>query len=141
MDAGHGDPLLRFLHEFASLAEEERDAALDALSPAEQEALLALADAREAAAGAHLMEVLDAGQGGLEKLYELTQPADLFAVIDLAVKEHPKIAVEALFAAVVLHRGWDEQPTAIVGLREEWHWHVHKQQGAQRDRGDRRGDA
>lgn len=128
MAAEDEDWLLRFLHEFASMAEEERDAALDALSPAQQEALVALADARAAAAGADLIDVLDAGQGGLDKLYELTEPADLLAVINLAVNEHPRILVEALFAAVVLHRGWDrEEPGAIVALREGWHWHVHGQ--------------
>src|SRR5271167_2881864 len=99
MSADDADWLLRFLHEFASMSEGERDAAIDTLSPEEQGALVALADARTATAGADLIQVLDAGQGGLEKLYELIQPADLFAVIDLAVREHPNIVVEALFAA------------------------------------------
>jgi hypothetical protein len=121
MSAEDGDWLPTFLHEFASMSERERDAAIEMLSPAEQGALVALADARAATAGADLVEVLDAGQGGLEKLYELTQPADLFAVIDLAVREYPNIVVEALFAAVVLHRGRDnEEPAAIVALRERW---------------------
>jgi hypothetical protein len=138
MDADHEDWLLRFLYEFASMSEVERDAAIDALSPADRDALVALADARAATAEADLIEILDAGQGGLEKLYELTQPADLFAVINLAVREHPNIVVEALFAAVVLHRGWDqEEPAAIVALREGWHWRVHEQiEAAERD-GDR----
>jgi tetrahydromethanopterin S-methyltransferase subunit H len=132
-DAEHEDWLLRFLYEFASMSEEERDAAIDALSPADREALVVLADVRAVTAEADLVEILDAGQSGLDKLYELTQPADLFAVITLAVREHPNIAVEALFAAVVLHRAWDEQePAAIVALREAWHWHVHEQIGAAR---------
>jgi hypothetical protein len=130
MEADHEDWLLRFLYEFASMSEEERDAAIDALSPADRDALVALADVRAATAEADLVEILDAGQGGLDKLYELMQPADLFAVITLAVTEHPNIVVEALFAAVVLHRGWDQQePAAIVALREAWHWHVHEQIG------------
>ena len=141
MGADQEDWLLRFLHEFASMAEEERDVALDALSPAQQEALVALADARATAAAADLIEALDAGQAGLDKLYELTEPADLFAVINLAVTEHPKILAEALFAAVILHRGWDEkEPPAIVALREAWHWHVHEQiQPAPREDGEQHG--
>ncbi len=121
------DWLLRFLYEFASMSEAERDAAIDALAPADRAALVALAEARADTAEADLIEILDAGQGGLDKLYELEQPADLFAVINLAVREHPNIVVEALFAAVVLHRGWDERsPAAIVALREGWHWYVHE---------------
>jgi hypothetical protein len=127
VDADEEDWLLGFLNEFASMSEEQRDAAIDALSPADQDALVALAEARATAARADLIEVLDAGQGGLDKLYELVAPADLFAVINLAVREHPNIVVEALFAAVVLHRGWDQrEPAAIVALREGWHWHVHE---------------
>jgi hypothetical protein len=130
MDAEQEDWLLRFLYEFASMSEQERDAALDALAPTDRAALVALAEARSTTAEADLIEMLDAGQAGLDKLYELTQPADLFAVINLAVREHPNIVVEALFAAVVLHRGWDEQePAAIVALREGWHWYVHAQMG------------
>ncbi|HLM86651.1 MAG TPA: hypothetical protein VK272_10740 [Solirubrobacteraceae bacterium] len=121
------DWLPRFLYEFASMSEHERDAAIDALSPTDRHSLLALAEARTATAEADLIEILDAGQAGLDKLYELTQPADLFAVINLAVREHPNIVGEALFAAVVLHRGWDEEkPAAIVALREGWYWHVHE---------------
>jgi hypothetical protein len=128
VDADGEDWLLRFLYEFASMAEEQRDAAIDALSPEDRHALLALAEARAATAEADLIEILDAGQGGLDKLYELTHPTDLFAVINLAVREHPNIVVEALFAAVVLHRGWDQEvPASIVALREGWHWHVHEQ--------------
>lgn len=128
MSADEADWLLRFLHEFTSMSEDERDAAIDTLSPEKRGALVALADARTATAGADLIEVLDAGQGGLEKLYELIQPADLLALINLAVREHPNIVVEALFAAVVLHRGWDkEEPAAIIGLRERWYWHLHEQ--------------
>jgi hypothetical protein len=131
VDTEAQDWLLRFLHEFASMSEADRDAALDALAPAGREALVALAEARVATAEANLIEILDAGQGGLEKLYELTQPVDLFTVINLAVRERPNLVVEALFAAVVLHRGWDEEvPAAIVALREAWHWHVHDQIGS-----------
>lgn len=137
MAAGNDDSLLRFLHEFASMSEEERDAAIDALPPEVREGLLALAEARQATAGADLVEVLDAGHGGLDKLYELTQPADLFTVIDLAVRSYPNIVVEALFAAVVLHRGWGElEPAAIVALRERWHWRVNEQITAARERED-----
>jgi hypothetical protein len=128
VDADGEDWLLGFLYEFASMSEEQRDAAIDALSPADRHALVALAEARAATADADLIEVLDAGQDGLDKLYELTQPADLYAVVDLAAREHPNLVVEALFAAVVLHRGWDrEVPAAMVALREGWHWHVHEQ--------------
>jgi hypothetical protein len=128
MDAEHEDWLLRFLYEFASMSDEQRDAAIDELSPADRDALMALAETRAATAEADLIEILDAGHVGLDKLYELSEPADLFAVINLAVSEHPKIVVEALFAAVVLHRNWDEQePAAIVALREGWHWRVHEQ--------------
>jgi hypothetical protein len=131
MSAEDADWLLRFLHEFASMSEQERDAAIDTLSADEQGALVALADARTATAGADLIEVLDAGQRGLDRLYELTQPADLFAVINLAVTEHPNIVVDALFAAVVLHRGWNKQePAAIIALRERWHWHLYEQLGS-----------
>jgi hypothetical protein len=88
----------------------------------ERDALFALAEQGAATAGADLIEVLDAGQRGLDKLYEVTRPAGLFTVINLAVREHPNIVVEALFAAVVLHRGLDEDgPAAIVALRERWH--------------------
>jgi len=128
MDAEHEDWLLGFLYEFAAMSEEQRDAAIDALSPADRDSLLALAETRATTAEADLIEVLEAGQSGLEKLYELEQPTDLFAVINLAAKEHPQILIEALFAAVVLHRGWDRaEPPAIVALREGWHWRVHEQ--------------
>jgi len=142
MDADDEDWLPRFLYEFAAMSEEQRDAAIDALSPEDRDALVALAEARAAAAGADLIEVLDAGQGGLDKLYELTQPVDLFTVINLAVREHPNIVVETLFATVVLHRGWDqEEPAAIVALREQWHWHVHQQITAAQQREDDDQDA
>ncbi len=119
---------------FAS--EEERDAAIDALPPADRDAILALAEAREVTSEAGLVQVLDAGQVGLEKLYELREPGDLYTLLNLAVRQHPNIVVEALFAAVVLHRGWDqEEPSAILALREQWHWHVHEQFSA-RERGE-----
>jgi hypothetical protein len=131
MSADDADWLLRFLQEFASMSEPERDAAIDTLSPDQRGALVALADARTATAGADLIEVLDAGQSGLDRLYKLIQPADLFAVINLAVTEHPNIVVESLFAAVVLHRGWNkEEPAALIALRERWHWHLYEQLGS-----------
>ncbi len=134
MDAGEEDWLLSFLHTFASMSEGERDVAIAALSPLDQDALLALAEAREATADADLISVLDAGHSGLDKLYELRQPEDLFAVITLAVREHPSLVVEALFAAVVVHRGWvKEEPAAVVALRERWHWHVHEQVTSRRE--------
>ena len=127
--------LVVFLRDFASLSEEERDAAIDALPPQERDAILALAEAREATPEAGLVQVLDAGQVGLEKLYELREPADLHTLITLAVRQHPNIVVEALFAAVVLHRGWDEEePSEILALREQWHWHVHGQFAAREER-------
>ena len=135
MDIDDEDWLLRFLYEFASMSEEQRDAAIDALSPADRRSLLALAEARAATAETDLIEILDAGQAGLDKLYELTRPAELFAVINLAVRERPNIVVEALFAAVVLHQGWDQgEPAAIVALREQWHWHVYDQIRAAQER-------
>jgi len=126
--ASTGDWLLEFLAEFASMSEPARDEAIDALAPERRAALLALAEARAATAEADLIEALDSGHGGLERLYEVTQPADLFAVINLAVKDQPKLLVEALFAAVVIHRGWAKgEPPAIEALREQWIWHVHEQ--------------
>jgi hypothetical protein len=128
VDTEHEDWLLRFLYSFASMSEAQRDAAIDALSPEDRDALMALAEARSATAEADLIGILDAGHVGLDKLYELREPADLFAVINLAVREHPNIVIEALFAAVVLHRNWDErEPAAIEALREGWHWRVHEQ--------------
>src|SRR5271156_1747156 len=134
MELGEQDWLLRFLSEFASMSEEDRDAAIDGLSPVHRSALVALAQARAATAHADLIEVLDAGQAGLEKLHELEEPAELFTVINPPIAEHPNIVVEALFAAVVLHRGWDEgEPPAIVELREGWHWHLHERMEAARE--------
>jgi hypothetical protein len=139
MDAEHEDWLLRFLYSFASMSEAQRDAAIDALPPVDRDALMALAETRAATAEADLIEILDAGHVGLEKLHELHEPADLFAVINLAVREHPEIVVEALFAAVVLHRNSDEhEPAAIEALREGWHWRVHEQvEAALRERAGR----
>ncbi len=122
------DWLLKFLTEFASMSEQERDAAIDALPPASRDALLALAETRAATAEADLIGALDAGHGGLETLYGVSEPADLFALISLAVRDQPRIVVEALFAAVVVHRGWAKgESDAIVALREQWIWHVHEQ--------------
>jgi len=133
MNAGE-DWLLRFLSEFASMSEQARDAAIDALAPERREALLALAEARAETAEADLIAALDSGHGGLEQLYTVTKPRDLFAVIDLAAKDHPRLVVDALFAAVVIHRGWAEgEPPAIDALREQWIWHVHEQISATRE--------
>jgi hypothetical protein len=129
------DWLVKFLSEFATMSEEERDAAIDALSPEGRDALVALAEARSASAEADLIEILDAGHGGLDTLYEVNQPADLFAAINLAVRERPEIVVAALFAAVVVHRSWAKgEPAAVVALREEWIWHVHEQVRAAQER-------
>jgi hypothetical protein len=138
MAAAEEDWVVRFLREFASMSEEERDAAIEALSSEGRGALVTLAEQRGVTAATDLTRVLDAGQGGLDKLYEVSEPADLFTVINLAVRGQPNLVVEALFAAVVLHRGWDEeQPAAIVALREQWHWHVYEQiRGAREHEGD-----
>jgi DNA-binding NarL/FixJ family response regulator len=131
------DWLVGFLRDFASLSEEERDAAIDALPSEDRDAILALGQAREATPQEGLVDVLSAGQVGLEKLYELREPVDLYTLIALAVRQHPNIVVEALFAAVVLHRGWDqEEPSEILALREQWHWHVHEQFAARKLKDD-----
>ncbi len=122
------DWLLGFLEEFSALPDAERDAAIDALSPEARSALVALAEARAATAGTDMLQALDAGQGGLDRLHEVVDPVDLLAVINLAVREQPDLVVEALFAAVVLHRRWDQQePSEMLALRERWHWHVYEQ--------------
>jgi len=134
------DWLVEFLRDFASLSEEERDAAIDALPSANRDALLALAEAREVTPDVGLLQVLDAGQVGLEKLYELREPGDLYTLINLAVRQNPNIVVEALFAAVILHRGWDqEEPSKVLALREQWHWHVHEQFDARERENDSKG--
>jgi hypothetical protein len=134
------DWLLKFLAEFASMSESARDQAIDALAPEHRAALLALAEAREQTAGADLVAALDAGHGGLEQLYQVTEPADLFAAINLAARDQPKLLIEALFAAVVIHRGWaNDEPEAIVALREQWIWHVHEQISAAQERGESEG--
>jgi hypothetical protein len=128
MSTDEEDWLVTFLQGFASMSEEERDAAIDALPPHSRDAIVALAEQRARTAATDLVEVLDAGQAGLDKLYEVIEPADLYTAINLAVTEQPNLVVEALFAAVVLHRSWDEgEPAAIVALREQWHWHVYEQ--------------
>lgn len=140
MDADE-DWLVRFLHEFASMSEKERDAAIDALPPQGRDAIVTLAEQRAVAAGADLIEALDAGQRGLDGLYDVMQPADLFTVINLAAREHPNLVVEALFATVVLHRRSDEkEPAAIAALREQWHWHVYEQIAAQQRESEARGE-
>jgi hypothetical protein len=137
MAAGQ-DWLVRFLAEFAAMSEPERDAATDALSAQHRQALLALAEAREATTEANLLEVLDAGHAGLEKLYEVTDPADLHTAINLTSRERPNLVAEALFAAVVIHRGWTgREPAAISELREQWIWHVRDLIQAARDRDER----
>lgn len=136
MAAEGEDRVLRFLAEFASMSERERDAAVDALAQEDRDALIALEEARTATAQADLIAVLDGGHGGLDKLRELDEPAYLLAAINLAVRERPQLVVETLFAAVALYRGWDvQEPAAFVALRERWLWHVHEQVAA-RDRGD-----
>ena len=121
------DWLVRFLSEFASMSEDDRDAAIEALSRERREALVALSEARETTATANLIEVLDAGHAGLEKLYEATEPADLYTVINVAIRERPNLVADALFAAVVVHRGWTgSEPEAIAALRDQWIWHVHE---------------
>jgi hypothetical protein len=134
MEAHDEDWLLSFLAEFAAMSEEERDAAIDALPAQGRGALVALAEQRAATAATDLIEVLDGGQAGLDKLYEVTEPTDLFTVINLAVRETPDIVVEALFAAVVLHRNWHQsEPAGILALREGWVWHVHERVVAARE--------
>ena len=126
--AANEDRLLGFLRDFASMSDAERDIAVDSLSPEDREALLALEAARGATIEADLVAVLDAGHGGLDKLREVTDPAELLTVINLAAREQPDLFAEALFAAIVLYRGWDAaQPEQIATLREQWHWHVHQQ--------------
>jgi hypothetical protein len=126
LDAGD-DWLLRFLSEFSSMPEDERDAALASLPVDRREAILALADARTQAEQADLIAALDAGHVGLDRLYRVNNPAELYAVLRLAVTEHPEIVVETLFAAVVAHRSWAPgEPSAIVALREQWVWHLHE---------------
>ena len=126
--AADEDRLLAFLREFAGLSEQERDAAVDALSETDRSALVDFAAARAATVGADLMAVLDAGHAGLDKLREVADPEQLLTVINLAAREHPELLAEALFAAIILYRGWGaSQPPEIVRLREQWHWHVHEQ--------------
>jgi hypothetical protein len=138
--AASEDRLLGFLHEFASMSERERDAAVEALSQADRDALLALESARTATAKADLLEVLDSGHGGLDRLREVSDPTELLTVINLAARERPDLFVEALFAAVVLYRGWDAaEPAAILALREQWHWNVHQQLQAARTDDDHEG--
>jgi hypothetical protein len=122
------DRLLGFLREFAAMSEQERDAAVEALPENDRNALIALDAARAATADVDLVGVLDSGHGGLDKLREVTDPAELLTVINLAARERPDLFAEALFAAIVLYRGWGaSQPTEIVRLREQWHWHVHQE--------------
>ncbi len=128
MPAAEEDRLLTFLRAFAEMSERERDVAIEALPESDRSALIALEAARSATAGADLMEVLDAGHGGLDRLRQVTDPFELLTAINLAARERPDLFAETLFAAVVLYRGWGaSQPVEIVRLREEWHWHVHQQ--------------
>jgi hypothetical protein len=121
------DWVLEFLERFAAMSESEQDTAIDSLPPGARDALLGLAHARARTAETDMVELLDSGQDGLDKLYEVADPTDLLTTINLAATERPALLVEALFAAVILHRSWNEQePAAIVELRERWHWHVHE---------------
>jgi hypothetical protein len=130
------DWLLTFLSDFAAMSEGERDAAIDALPPERREALVALADVRADAGAVDLMAVLDAGHLGLEQLYEVADPVDLYAVLSLAARDRAQILVEALFAALVAHRGWEHgEPDDIADLRDRWVWHVHEQVTRERDPG------
>jgi hypothetical protein len=140
--AAEEDRLLTFLRDFAAMSEQERDAAIEALPESDRSALIALEAARSATAGADLMEVLDSGHGGLDRLREVTDPAELLTVVALAAREQPDLFAEALFAAIVLYRGWGaSQPTEIVRLREQWHWHVHHQIQVERQEEQAGGDA
>jgi hypothetical protein len=127
MASGEEDVVLAFLARFATMSEAERDAALDALSPLDREALIALEQARTSTAGADILGVLGTGWMGLEKLREVEQPIDLLAVIDLAAREHPELVVEALFAAVVLDRGDENgEISPMAALREQWRAQVRE---------------
>ena len=131
------DWLLTFLSDFAAMSEGERDAAIDALPAERREALVALADVRADAGAVDLMAVLDAGHLGLEQLYEVNDPVDLYAVLSLAARDRPRILVEALFAALVAHRGWEHgEPEGIADLRDSWVWHVHDQVSRELDAED-----
>ena len=128
MAAGEEDVVLGFLARFASMSEKERDAAVDALTQEERDALIALAQSRATAAEDDLLRLLSSGNDGLERLREVHEPSDLLSVINLAVRERPELVVEALFATLVIYRGWDSaEPEAVAELRERWHMHIHQQ--------------
>jgi hypothetical protein len=120
MAAGGDDVVLRFLARFATMSEQERDEALDALSPADRDALIALEEARRSTTGVDLLGVLSAGREGLEELSRTADPEDLLAVIELAAREQPELVVQALFAAVVFRHRGDEQAAAVGVLLEQW---------------------
>ena len=128
MAAGEEDVVLGFLARFASMSEKERDAAIDALTAEERDALIALAQARATAAEDDLLGILSSGSEGLHRLREVQEPSDLLSVINLAVRERPELVAEALFATLVIYRGWDSaEPDPIAALRERWHMHLHQQ--------------
>ena len=128
MGAGEEDVVLGFLARFASMSEKERDAAIDALTAEERDALIALAQARVTAAEDDLLRLLSSGSEGLDRLREVQEPSDLLSVINLAVRERPELVVEALFATLVIYRGWDSaEPDAFAALRERWHMHIHQE--------------
>jgi len=121
MAADGEDVVLGFLARFAVMSEQERDEALDALSPADRDALIALQQARTSSADVDLLGILSAGREGLEQIRAMEDPVDLLAVIDLATRERPELVVHALFAAVVLGLLPDvADPAAIGALREQW---------------------
>ena len=128
MGAGEEDLVLGFLARFASMSEQERDAAIDGLTAEERDALIALAQARATAAEEDLLRILSSGHEGLDRLRGVQEPTDLLSVINLAVRERPELVVEALFATLVIYRGWDSaEPDAVAALRERWHKHIRRQ--------------
>ena len=105
--AANEDELLWLIHQLPSMSEAERAALTESLAPKDRAALESIEAARAATADADLIEVLDSGQAGLDRLREMSTPAELLTVINLAARERPNLFAEALFAAVVLYRGWD----------------------------------
>jgi len=138
--AANEEELLWLIHQLPSMSDAERAAMTESLAPNDRAALESVEAARAATADADLIDVLDSGQAGLDRLREMSAPAELLSVINLAARERPNLFAEALFAAVVLYRGWDAaEAPAITELRERWHWHVHERMRAAREWGDEPG--